>query len=752
MSSKLKPVTRLILAVSLASMLTTVLGPLVSGFVPAAAAPVGVASAVGGQHTLLLGPAGSVWGLGDDYFGEIGIAKFVGVGGPTPITTVPVRVAGLPPAVAVAAGDRHSVVLDVTGHVWTFGANDSGQLGVSDLMGTLGGIAKPTEVSGLDQVVGISAGNKFTLALRSDGSVWIFGLDFDWNVSPVPRQVPGMSGVAAVSAGAFHALALRSDGTVYGVGLNGAGQAGQCQICPTQVGNLIGGLTGAVAVSAGGSQSLVLRSDGTVWGFGRNAEGQTGSPVYDIHQFIPAMVPGITTAVGIRAGNGFGVALLRSGAVLAFGQNRQGQLGSRVGFGTWNPVPPTVVPGLPDAVSLSTGFGGHTVVVRSDGSFWGFGLNLQGALGYGFDGGFEARVITWGTLPGQSITPAAAGLPASATQALVNLTMVDGGSPGYLTADQCSLLAAGPQTKSNGNFDVSMAIANLSVVPLDSDGRFCLYNSAPVNEVADVQGYFAPPGPGGLMFVPVIPSRLLDTRAAPLARPAAATITRVETGVAAGTAAVVVNLTMADGAMPGYITADKCSSLSPGAQTKSSGNHGVGAAIANVAVVPVDPDGSFCIFNQQPVNLIVDVQGSFSSSANGALGFTALTPSRKVDTRIAPATQPTAGTITRVDTGLAIGTSAVLVNLTMTEGGAPGYVSADKCSAVTSGPQSKSSGNFVATTAIANLAVVSVDADGSFCIFNSQAVSLVVDLQGSFSPTGSQRFFTIAPRRVLDTR
>lgn len=242
-----------------------------------------------------------------------------------------------------------------------------------------------------------------------------------------------------------------------------------------------------------------------------------------------------------------------------------------------------------------------------------------------------------------------------------------------------------------------------------------------------------------------------DTRASSFTIPAAGSITKVQTGAVAGTSAVVVNLTMTDGTQPGYITADRCSALTAGAQTKSSGNHDVGKAIANLAIVPVDPDGSFCIFNQQSVNLVVDLQGSFTSST-GALGFAALTPIRKLDTRVAPASRPVAGAITKVFTGVEPGATAVLANLTMVDGIASGFITADKCSAVAAGPQTKSSGNFVAGTAIANLAVVPVDADGSFCVYNSQPVNLVVDVQGAFSPTGAQRFFTIAPKRVLDTR
>ena len=348
-----------------------------------------------------------------------------------------------------------------------------------------------------------------------------------------------------------------------------------------------------------------------------------------------------------------------------------------------------------------------------------------------------------------SKTLAAAGVGAGATYALVNVTMTDGLTSGYVTADKCSTLTVGPQSKSNGNHGVSTAIANMSVIPLDADGSFCLYNEASVNVLADVQGYFGSPATGGQLFTPLPPDRKLDTRQGPLTRPAAGSITRVNTGVATGTTAVLVNMTMTGAAAAGYITAAKCSTLVAGPQTKSSGNYPVGGSIANVAVVPVDSDGSFCIYNEQPVNLVVDLQGSFSP-ASGGLKLNPTSPDRKLDTRLSP-TRPPANSITRVDTGVPAGTTAVLVNLTMTDGDGTGYVTADKCSALSAGPQSKSNGNF-SSTAIANLSVVPVDNDGSFCVYAERAVNLVVDLQGSFSPTGSQVFFPLNSNRVLDTR
>lgn len=57
---------------------------------------------------------------------------------------------------------------------------------------------------------------------------------------------------------------------------------------------------------------------------------------------------------------------------------------------------------------------------------------------------------------------------------------------------------------------------------------------------------------------------------------------------------------------------------------------------------------------------------------------------------------------------------------------------------------------------MANLAVVPVAADGSFCIYAQSAVDLVVDIQGSLVPATdsrlANRFTPVAPIRLLDTR
>jgi len=345
------------------------------------------------------------------------------------------------------------------------------------------------------------------------------------------------------------------------------------------------------------------------------------------------------------------------------------------------------------------------------------------------------------------------GLPSDAELALMNLTMTEvedswrRGS-GYITAKPCDTLYDQEQTSSNGNFVKSIDVANLAVVPLASDRTFCLYYSNSIETVVDTQGYFS--STGTLAFTPLVPKRVLDTRQA--VRPQKGSMTRVETGLPVGSQSALVNLTMtglsADDFVRGYITADKCSSLVAGPQTKSNGNFTSGIDVSNLSVVSLDSDGSFCIYSEQAVDLVVDVQGSFSIS--GATKLSSMTTLRVLDTRAS--NQPPANSITRVNTGAATGSRAALVNLTMTGASNFGYITADKCSNLQSGPQSRSNGNFRPEADVSNLSVVPLDTDGSFCIYSEQAVDLIVDVQGIFSPTGTLRFTPTNPSRVLDTR
>jgi hypothetical protein len=350
-------------------------------------------------------------------------------------------------------------------------------------------------------------------------------------------------------------------------------------------------------------------------------------------------------------------------------------------------------------------------------------------------------------LPAGSNTDVDAGVSGSA--ALVNLTMTQAQRAGYITADRCDTVMSVRNTKSNGNYTPGQDIANLSVVPL-AGGHFCIYNQSPVHEVADVQGVFS--GSGNLEFSEFTPARF-DTRRT--GKPGAGAITEVATGAPGGTEAVLVNLTMTEADAAGYITADRCSALRADVNTNptgdrnfSNGNYIVGQNIANLAVVRIDGDGKFCIYNRTPVNVVADVQGRFSPS--GAMRFDTASTNR-FDTR--GGARPGSGSLTTVPTGLPAGTPFALVNLTMTGGLGGGYLTADRdCGTAFANRFAKSNGNFVQGRDIANLSVVPLAADGTFCVYAETATHFVVDVQGSFRGSNSLGLSLSGPTRRLDTR
>ncbi|MCU1360738.1 MAG: hypothetical protein JWN99_2027 [Ilumatobacteraceae bacterium] len=358
---------------------------------------------------------------------------------------------------------------------------------------------------------------------------------------------------------------------------------------------------------------------------------------------------------------------------------------------------------------------------------------------------------------GSGVVTVANGVPAGATAVLTNLTMVNGSAAGYVTADRCSTLVDGTQQWSNANHGARSAVANLAVVPVDADGQFCLYHQRPVNLLSDIEGWVGPASTDSLRFVPADPVRVLDTRgsaaiAAPL--PAGDSVVRVQTGAPGGAKAVLANITMVDATMAGYVTADRCSTLITGPQAWSSGNHLIGAAVANLSVVPIDADGAFCIYRQRPVQLTVDVQGSFAAGPAGS-GITVEQPRRVLDTRgtgVTAAALPMGDSIVRVQTDVAPDTQAALVNITMVDAPAAGYITAARCSTLTTGAQSFSNGNFGVGAAVSNLSVVPLDADGSFCIYRQRPVQLTVDVQGSFATTATDELHLVPPTRALDTR
>jgi alpha-tubulin suppressor-like RCC1 family protein len=331
--------------------------------------------AAGGSHVLALKPDGSVWAWGWNDTKQLGDVSIIG-------SEVPIAVKGLPSkAIGIAAGDDFSLALESDGSVWAWGHNDRGQLG----NGTNVQSGKPARVKGLTgKFVAIAAGWFFALALRSDGTVWGWGFDYagqlgngsnDDTTSAV--EVTGLKGrVVSIACGFSHSLAVMSDGSVWAWGDNGSGELGVktqdvFQNTPVRVDGLGSGVT---AVAGGTDQSLALKADGSVWSWGVIRMPASGG---SFGSESPTPVAGIEGAKAIGAGWDLDVVLESNGSVWSWGENL-GDFGSGAGGDSITPVQATGVPAGVTTIAVKYA---DVYAITASGSVWAWGSNNHGELG-----------------------------------------------------------------------------------------------------------------------------------------------------------------------------------------------------------------------------------------------------------------------------------------------------------------------------------------------------------------------------------
>jgi alpha-tubulin suppressor-like RCC1 family protein len=295
----------------------------------ASAAPVPV-PAPGGQ---------AVAGWGQNDRGQLGSGTSGG------IALAPVA-ASLPAGTRirqVAPGCNHALALTSTGTMLAWGDNAVGELG----NGTTGGFtATPVKVklpAGVT-VRAIAAGCGFSLAIATDGTLYSWGSNDTGQLGstrtgghrarPARVQLPPGVSVRAVSGGEDHALAVTTAGQVYAWGANSTGQLGNGSTghgsgTPARV-TLPHGAR-AATVAAGEGDSLAVTTAGQVLGWGDGALGSLGNGHTGISPVPgPALLPPGLRVRSVFAGCLHTLAVTVGGSVLAWGDNSSGQLGTGI--------------------------------------------------------------------------------------------------------------------------------------------------------------------------------------------------------------------------------------------------------------------------------------------------------------------------------------------------------------------------------------------------------------------------------------
>ena len=169
-------------------------------------------------------------------------------------------------AIQVASGSQHVCALLASGGVKCWGDNAGGQLGAT-LPDDETQSNVPVEVSGLSNVIQITAGAGHNCALLLSGGVkcWGYGsfgrLGHGANDNSVtPVDVSNLSGVIQISAGFLHTCAVLSTGAVKCWGEGDSGRLGNnhARDEDSNVPVDVAGVTGAISTAGGEFSTCVL--------------------------------------------------------------------------------------------------------------------------------------------------------------------------------------------------------------------------------------------------------------------------------------------------------------------------------------------------------------------------------------------------------------------------------------------------------------------------------------------------------------
>lgn len=172
------------------------------------------------------------------------------------------------------------------------------------------------------------------------------------------------------------------------------------------------------------------------------------------------------------------------------------------------------------------------------------------------------------------------------------------------------------------NFAAGETVSNAVIATVSADGNVCFYSSATADLVVDINGWFSATSD----FTGVTPTRVFDTRAGE-SPDAVRTVTRAKIGgavtlevkmtdlagrvPATGVSAVSLNVAVTNPAAAGFVTVYPCGALN----LVASLNYAAGQTVSNAVLVPVSATGTVCFYSMVPTDIVVDLNGWFSTRA-----------------------------------------------------------------------------------------------------------------------------------------
>lgn len=261
---------------------------------------------------------------------------------------------------------NRNYVIQPDGSLWTWG------IAVAS-----GNTPEPRAMKLMDDVVAYSSSRDNVLAVKSDGSLWLWELDWPlFQVGPsngsYDEAIHVMDDVVSVSSCGTYVMAIDSSGNLWAWGQNNWGQLGdgtnEDRNEPVKI------MDNVASVHTTPSHAMAIRYDGSLWCWGENSLGQLGDGT-DKNRNKPVKI--MDDVVAVADDGGTPVALRSDGSLWAWGCygstfETAEMLDKEYKYKYYTPVKV-----FDDVISFSIAGTDEfdMMVVKSDGSLWGWGGN-----------------------------------------------------------------------------------------------------------------------------------------------------------------------------------------------------------------------------------------------------------------------------------------------------------------------------------------------------------------------------------------
>lgn len=215
---------------------------------------------VGTNYTLAIKTNGTLWGMGTNASGELGI-------GTATFSSLPIQIGTDSNWKQVSANNGYSIGIKTDGSLWQWGGN------LTNI---------PTQFG--TQTDWNKIATSGTFAIKTNGTLWAWGSNQFGQLGdgttinrPNPVQIGTDTNWVKISCHYNHALATKTNNSIWAWGDNDYGQLGDATLIDKIIPTLIGTEVNWANISNGEYYSIAIKSDGALLSWGRNYDGRLGN-------------------------------------------------------------------------------------------------------------------------------------------------------------------------------------------------------------------------------------------------------------------------------------------------------------------------------------------------------------------------------------------------------------------------------------------------------------------------------------------